>query len=60
MMQAGQPAVDRLYRNSLHCIRRVWSAEGLRGFYLGLGPNILRSVGGALLLVSYDRIRLWL
>lgn len=54
MMQSGRQ--DRLYRNSIHCIRTVWSAEGLRGFYLGLGPNLLRSIGSTLLLVGYDRI----
>ena len=57
MMQAGQPYEQRQFRNSLHCIRSIWRLEGLRGFYLGLGPNILRSVSGALLLVGYDRIR---
>jgi len=57
MMQAGQPYEQRKFRNSLHCIRSIWRLEGIRGFYLGLGPNILRSVSGALLLVGYDRIR---
>ena len=57
MMQAGVPVLQRHYRNSLHCIRLVWNREGLRGFYLGLGPNLVRSVGGALLLVGYDSVR---
>jgi len=38
-------------------IRNVYKNEGVRGFYLGLGPNMIRSVGGALLLVAYDAIR---
>jgi solute carrier family 25 (adenine nucleotide translocator) protein 4/5/6/31 len=54
MMQAGQPISERLYRNSLHAFYRIQMEEGLRGFYLGIGPNLIRSVGGALLLVSYD------
>jgi solute carrier family 25 (mitochondrial adenine nucleotide translocator), member 4/5/6/31 len=54
MMQAGQPLHERLYRGSLHCFRVVWAQEGLRGFYLGIAPNIVRSVGGALMLVVYD------
>lgn len=57
MMQAGLPRSERLYRHSLHCIATVWKQEGPRGFYLGLGPNIVRSVGGAVLLVGYDAIR---
>eukprot|EP00523_Entomoneis_sp_CCMP467_P014345 CAMPEP_0168779874 /NCGR_PEP_ID=MMETSP0725-20121227/7830_1 /TAXON_ID=265536 /ORGANISM="Amphiprora sp., Strain CCMP467" /LENGTH=384 /DNA_ID=CAMNT_0008829703 /DNA_START=61 /DNA_END=1215 /DNA_ORIENTATION=+ len=51
----AQPPVH--YRNSLHCIRVMWQTEGVRGFFLGLGPNVLRSVGGALLLVAYDTFR---
>lgn len=57
MMQAGKAVEKRIYRNSLHCIATVWNTEGLRGFYLGLGPNLIRSIGGALLLVGYDVIR---
>ncbi|KAL7530663.1 hypothetical protein ACHAWF_003467 [Thalassiosira exigua] len=54
MMQAGLPAGERLYRNSFDCLSKVISTEGARGFYLGLGPNLVRSFGAALLLVSYD------
>ena len=54
MMQAGLPVEQRLYKNSLDCIRRVWATEGLHGFYLGIGPNLVRSFGASLLLVSYD------
>jgi len=54
MMQAGQPLGERLYRNSIHAFWRIQMEEGFRGFYLGIGPNLIRSVGGALLLVSYD------
>jgi solute carrier family 25 (adenine nucleotide translocator) protein 4/5/6/31 len=54
MMQAGLSESQRVYRNSFDCIRIVLQQEGMRGFYLGLGPNLFRSVGGALLLVAYD------
>jgi solute carrier family 25 (adenine nucleotide translocator) protein 4/5/6/31 len=57
MMQAGQPLEKRVYRGSLNCVWTVWSREGLRGFYLGIGPNLLRSVSGALLLVGYDTVK---
>ena len=57
MMQAGKPQESRLYRGSIHCIQQVWSQEGLRGFYLGLTPNLVRSVGGALMLVVYDSLK---
>lgn len=60
MMQAGLPPDKLLYRNSLQCFQRVWAQEGLRGFYLGLGPNIVRSLGGSLLLVAYDAFKVML
>jgi solute carrier family 25 (mitochondrial adenine nucleotide translocator), member 4/5/6/31 len=58
MMQAGKPLDERLYFGSIHCFRVVWSKEGLRGFYLGLTPNLVRSIGGALMLVVYDGIKI--
>ncbi|EED93518.1 predicted protein [Thalassiosira pseudonana CCMP1335] len=60
MMQAGLPKEDRLYKNSFDCFRKVSSVEGIRGFYLGIGPNLIRSFGAALLLVSYDVFKVML
>ena len=57
MMQAGLPINLRTYRGSIHCFKVVWAQEGLRGFYLGLAPNLVRSVGGALMLVAYDVLK---
>jgi solute carrier family 25 (adenine nucleotide translocator) protein 4/5/6/31 len=57
MMQAGKPKEARLYRGSLDCFKQVWVQEGMRGFFLGLSANIVRSVGGALMLVSYDVLK---
>jgi len=56
-MQAGKPMDERLYRGAIHCFRSVWNREGLRGFYLGLTPNLVRSIGGALMLVAYDTLK---
>jgi solute carrier family 25 (mitochondrial adenine nucleotide translocator), member 4/5/6/31 len=57
MMQAGMSRQERVYRNSIHCIATVYGKEGVRGFYLGLAPNLVRSMGGALMLVAYDAVR---
>ncbi|MCJ1312774.1 hypothetical protein MMC25_006450 [Agyrium rufum] len=35
---------DRSYRNATDVVRQVWRSEGLKGFYKGLGPNLLRVV----------------
>ena len=53
-IRAGLPKGERLYVNSFDCFRKVIAAEGMRGFYLGIGPNLVRSFGAALLLVTYD------
>ena len=57
MMQAGVPLIDRTYRNSVHALRVIAVEEGMRGFYLGIGPNLVRSIGAALLLVVYDGVK---
>jgi len=57
MMQAGQPIDARDYINSIDAFRKIFKIEGIGGFYLGVGPNIVRSIAGALLLVSYDVFR---
>lgn len=57
MMQAGLPLDERLYTNSVHAFRRIFLEEGVRGFYFGIGPNLVRSFGGAMLLVSYDAFK---
>jgi solute carrier family 25 (adenine nucleotide translocator) protein 4/5/6/31 len=57
MMQAGKAEDLRKYRGSIHCFRLVWAQEGLRGFYLGLAPNLVRSIGGAVMLVAYDMFK---
>jgi solute carrier family 25 (adenine nucleotide translocator) protein 4/5/6/31 len=60
MMQAGVPRSDRRYINSIDCLTKIARQEGLRGFYLGIGPNMLRSVSGAILLVCYDTFKVLL
>lgn len=30
-----------MYKNSIDCVRKVFAREGLRGFYSGLGPQLL-------------------
>lgn len=45
---------DKKYRSGFHCFVRIYKDEGVRGYFRGLGTNYIRSVGAALLLVSYD------
>ena len=60
MMQAGLTPPERRYRNSIDCLVKIARQEGIRGFYLGIGPNVVRSISGALLLVCYDTFKVLL
>ncbi len=60
MMQAGLPSNERLYKGSMHAFHQMFMDEGIRGFYLGFGPNLIRTVGGAVVLVAYDMFSDWL
>jgi solute carrier family 25 (mitochondrial adenine nucleotide translocator), member 4/5/6/31 len=61
MMQAGiQPESDRLYNNGRQCIRYLFAhsyQQGVHSLYRGLGPNLVRSIGSAMLLVLYDSVK---
>ena len=46
-----------LYPNVRICIRRTWAEEGYRGFYRGLGTNLIRVLPGTCVtFVVYENI----
>jgi solute carrier family 25 (adenine nucleotide translocator) protein 4/5/6/31 len=53
MMMQSNVAVGR-YHSARHCFQQIYVHEGWRGYYLGIEPNLIRSFGAAVLLVSYD------
>jgi len=55
MMQSGR--ADVLYKNTFHCFGKIFVSEGPRAFFKGAGSNILRGLGGALVLVLYDEFQ---
>mmetsp|Transcript_37283 Transcript_37283/g.42586 ORF Transcript_37283/g.42586 Transcript_37283/m.42586 type:complete len:331 (+) Transcript_37283:57-1049(+) len=65
MMQVGRSTSTdnstlrphRKYKSALHAFRTITCKEGIYGFYLGIGPNLIRSIGNAVLLVAYDAIQ---
>jgi solute carrier family 25 (adenine nucleotide translocator) protein 4/5/6/31 len=60
-MQSEKPVEEHLYKGTMHCFKTVASEEGMvAGLYKGFTANILRSVGGALVLVFYDRAKQYL
>ncbi|KAJ1550947.1 hypothetical protein HK405_015520 [Cladochytrium tenue] len=57
MLQSEKPKSERLYKGSIDCFRKVLAAEGLRGMYKGMIPEIFRGLGGSVVIVAYDRIK---
>ena len=44
----------RVYRNSLHCFKKILAKEGSGGLYKGCLSNVMRGMGASLVLVLYD------
>jgi solute carrier family 25 (adenine nucleotide translocator) protein 4/5/6/31 len=57
MLQSEKPRAERLYKGSIDCFRAVFKKEGLKGMYKGMVPEIFRGVGGSVVIVAYDRIK---
>lgn len=38
---------ERLYKGSMDCIKKTYKNEGIKGLYIGLGPNLLKIVPAA-------------
>jgi solute carrier family 25 (adenine nucleotide translocator) protein 4/5/6/31 len=58
MLQSEKPMSERVYKGSWDCFRQVLAKEGLKGMYKGMIPELFRGVGGSLVIVFYDRIKL--
>jgi solute carrier family 25 (adenine nucleotide translocator) protein 4/5/6/31 len=57
-MQSEKPVEEHLYKGTMDCFQKIAAEEGLaKGLYKGFIANVVRSVGGALVLVFYDRAK---
>jgi solute carrier family 25 (adenine nucleotide translocator) protein 4/5/6/31 len=54
MMQSGG---EKIYNGTLDCWRKIARDEGTGAFFKGAFSNVLRGLGGALVLVLYDEIK---
>lgn len=52
---------DRTYKNARDVVAEIWKAEGVSGFYKGLGPNLLRVVpSSCVTFLVYENTKLYL
>jgi len=58
MLESEKPHSVRVYKGSWDCFSQVLKKEGLKGMYKGMVPELFRGIGGSLVVVSYDRIKL--
>jgi len=57
-MQSEKPVEEHLYKGTGDCFKKIASEEGMaKGLYKGFLANVVRSIGGALVLVFYDRAK---
>jgi len=57
MLESEKPLAEKHYKGSWHCFTEVWAKEGPKGMYKGMVPELFRGVGGSLVIVAYDRIK---
>jgi len=57
MLQSEKPVAERVYKGSWDCFTQVMKKEGTKGMYKGMIPELFRGVGGSLVIVAYDRIK---
>ena len=58
MMQAG--GKEKLYDGTIDAFRKIAAKEGTGAFFKGAFSNVLRGVGGAVVLVMYDELKVML
>jgi solute carrier family 25 (adenine nucleotide translocator) protein 4/5/6/31 len=57
MLESEKSVENRVYKGSFDCAKQVLAKEGLKGMYKGMIPELFRGVGGSLVIVAYDRIK---
>uniref|UniRef100_A0A915DR06 ADP/ATP translocase n=1 Tax=Ditylenchus dipsaci TaxID=166011 RepID=A0A915DR06_9BILA len=55
MMQSGR--ADKLYNNSWDCVRKMVRNEGAASVYKGALSNVVRSIGGAMVMAVFEEIQ---
>ncbi|CAL8470430.1 g9972 [Coccomyxa elongata] len=53
-------AGEQIYHGTIDAWAKIYRDEGMRGFFKGAWSNVLRGAGGALVLVIYDEVKMFL
>merc|ERR1719473_566589 len=56
-MQSEKPKSEWLYKGAGDCMAKIIKNEGSAALFKGAGANALRTVGSALVLVLYNKIK---
>jgi len=56
-MQSEKPKSEWMYTGTLDCAVKIVKDEGMGAMFKGFSANVLRTLGGALVLVGYDEIK---
>jgi len=56
-MQSEKPKEQWMYSGTLDCAVKIAKDEGMGAMFKGFSANVLRTLGGALVLVGYDEIK---
>ena len=56
-MQSDKPKEQWLYNGTVDCAVKIVKEEGIGAMFKGFAANVLRTLGGALVLVGYDEIK---
>jgi len=57
MLESEKPKDKRIYKGAVDCFFQVLRKEGTKGMYKGMVPELFRGVGGSLVIVAYDRVK---
>jgi len=57
MLESEVPISKRTYKGSWDCFTKILKTKGPAELYKGSLPELLRGIGGSLVIVGYDRIR---
>lgn len=57
MLESELPKSQRVYAGCIDCLCKIHRKEGFKGLYKGLVPELFRGIGGSLVIVAYDRVK---